>query len=96
MPGNSQPSTTRQFHLTSVLADSYPIAERANGSRCGLTGNEPNTAIMKSNLWQGGVTGSCLLGAIISSAAGPLQRSDVINDPVWVLHLDCDALRPTI
>ena len=51
---------------------------------------------MKSNLWQGGLTGSCLLGAIISSTAGSLQRSDVIQDPVWVLHLDCDALRPTI
>ncbi len=51
---------------------------------------------MKSNLWKGVLTGSCLLGAIISSTAGPLQRSDVIKDPVWVLHLDCDALRPTV
>jgi len=41
------------------------------------------------------LTGSCLLGGIITSTAGPLQRSDVIKDPVWILHLDCDALRPT-
>lgn len=27
--------------------------------------------------------------------AGPLQRSDVAADPSLVLHLDCDALRPT-
>jgi len=50
---------------------------------------------MKSNLWQGLLTGGCLLGAMITSTAGPLQRSDVIQDPVWILHLDCDALRPT-
>ena len=50
---------------------------------------------MKSNLWKGVLMGSCTLCAISSSMAGPLQRSDVIKDPVWVLHLDCDALRPT-
>jgi hypothetical protein len=27
--------------------------------------------------------------------AGPLQRTDVPADPAWVLHLDCDSLRPT-
>jgi hypothetical protein len=50
---------------------------------------------MKSNLWKGVLTVGCLLGAIVSSRAGPLQRRDVVKDPVWVLHLDCDALRPT-
>ena len=48
---------------------------------------------MKSNLWKGVLTGSCLLGAMIGSTASSLQRGDVIKDPVWVLHLDCDALR---
>ena len=27
--------------------------------------------------------------------AGPLQRADVAGEPAWVLHLDCDSLRPT-
>ena len=27
--------------------------------------------------------------------AAPLQRADVMADPAWLLHLDCDALRPT-
>jgi hypothetical protein len=27
--------------------------------------------------------------------AGPLQRADVSADPAWVLHVDCDSLRPT-
>jgi len=27
--------------------------------------------------------------------ATPLQRSDIAADPTWVLHLDCDRLRPT-
>ena len=27
--------------------------------------------------------------------AAPLQRADVPAEPTWVLHVDCDALRPT-
>jgi len=27
--------------------------------------------------------------------ASPLQRADVPAEPVWVMHLDCDGLRPT-
>lgn len=30
-----------------------------------------------------------------TTTAGPVQNKDVGNDPAWVLHLDCDALRPT-
>jgi hypothetical protein len=33
--------------------------------------------------------------ATLSTWAGPLQRADLPADPAWVLHLDCDALRPT-
>jgi hypothetical protein len=36
-------------------------------------------------------TATLALGAI----AGPLQRGDLPADPAWVLHVDCDALRPT-
>lgn len=50
---------------------------------------------MKSNLWKGVLTGSCLLAAVLTSMAGSLKRADVMNDPVWVVHVDCDALRPT-
>lgn len=39
-----------------------------------------------------GLTGALGLGHVL---AAPLQRSDVMNDPAWVLHLDCDALRQT-
>src|SRR5271155_3063307 len=41
------------------------------------------------------------LGAGCAGVAGPgahgapLRRVDVASDPVWVLHVDCDALRPT-
>jgi hypothetical protein len=41
------------------------------------------------------------LGAVCAGLAGqaalsaPLRRADVSANPVWVLHLDCDALRPT-
>ena len=35
----------------------------------------------------------CASGLIVSAA--PLQRSDVAANPSWLLHLDCDALRPT-
>ena len=41
------------------------------------------------------MAGASLL-AVFSTVAGPLQRTDVINDPVWVLHVDCDALRQTV
>ena len=51
--------------------------------------------VMKSNSWKRVLTGSCLLAAAITTTGGLLQRADVMKDPVWVLHLDCDALRPT-
>lgn len=39
--------------------------------------------------------GGGLLAAVLTANAGPLQRADVIADPVWVLHVDCDALKQT-
>jgi hypothetical protein len=41
---------------------------------------------------------TAILGAMLvtgSSIAGPIQRGDLPAEPVWVLHMDCDALRPT-
>ena len=40
----------------------------------------------------------CACGLVAAAATGlsaPLQRADVAADPAWVLHLDCDGLRPT-
>ncbi len=36
-----------------------------------------------------------LVAATVTASAAPLQRADVAAGPTWVLHLDCDALRPT-
>lgn len=36
-----------------------------------------------------------LLALALPTGAAPLQRSDVIKDPMMVIHLDCDALRET-
>jgi hypothetical protein len=33
------------------------------------------------------------MAAVLTANSGPLQRTDVIADPVWVLHVDCDALK---
>jgi hypothetical protein len=35
------------------------------------------------------------LSALQPTLAKPLQRADVPAEPAWVLHLDCDALRPS-
>lgn len=35
------------------------------------------------------------MAGALQVGAGPLQRADVIADPVWVLHVDCDALKQT-
>ncbi len=40
--------------------------------------------------------GFCLGISTQAASAAPLQRADVMNNPAWLLHLDCDALRPTV
>ena len=43
-------------------------------------------------------TALCVCGfaaAGLPASAGPLQRADVPAEPAWVLHVDCDSLRPT-
>lgn len=37
--------------------------------------------------------GGGVMAAVLTANSGPLQRTDVIADPVWVLHVDCDALK---
>jgi hypothetical protein len=49
-----------------------------------------NTNFLKSAMYASG-----LIAATITARSAPLQRSDVAAEPAWVLHVDCDALRPT-
>jgi hypothetical protein len=49
-----------------------------------------NANRLKSALCLGGV-----ISAALGGQAAPLRRADVAADPAFVLHLDCDALRPT-
>ncbi len=50
---------------------------------------------MKRNLWKLTLCAACLCAGGLITRAAELQRSDVIADPAWLLHLDCDGLRPT-
>jgi hypothetical protein len=50
---------------------------------------------MKTHLLKHAGAISLLLLGVAACPAGPLQRADISNDPAWVLHFDCDALRPT-
>jgi len=50
---------------------------------------------MNTNLLRTALFACGLAGAALPLLAAPLQRSDVPAEPVWVLHADCDNLRPT-
>lgn len=50
---------------------------------------------MKTHLGKQTFYSGCLLAICCSLPAAPLQRADVIRDPAWVVHLDCDSLRRT-
>lgn len=41
------------------------------------------------------VTGVLVVAFGYSLAASPIRRADVAADPAWVVHLDCDGMRPT-
>src|SRR5215813_11847225 len=49
-----------------------------------------NTRLLKATLFAG-----CLFGAGITLPPTQLQRADVPSSSVWVLHVNCDGLRPT-
>lgn len=38
----------------------------------------------------------CLMSATLSSIANPVDRSAVMDNPAWALHLDADALRKSV
>jgi hypothetical protein len=49
-----------------------------------------NAHLLKSALCTCG-----LIAATLAAQSGPLRRADVAAEPTFVLHLDCDGLRPT-
>ena len=50
---------------------------------------------MKPILWKLTLCAAGVCASGLIAHATPLQRADVMADPAWLLHLDCDALRPT-
>src|SRR4051812_18470514 len=50
---------------------------------------------MKLNFWKFTLCAGCVCASGLLASAGPLQRADVAADPAWLVHLDCDSLRPT-
>ena len=50
---------------------------------------------MNSNFWKLTLGAGCVCAFGLLAVAAPLQRADVAANPAWLLHLDCDALRPT-
>jgi hypothetical protein len=51
---------------------------------------------MKNILWKLALIAGCVCAGGLTTTAAPLSRGDVPANPGWVLHLDCDALRPTV
>ena len=50
---------------------------------------------MNANFLKTALYACGLIAAGFPGFAGPLQRGDVAAEPAWVVHLDCDSLRPT-
>ena len=50
---------------------------------------------MKSNLLTQILCLAAATAAALNATATPLQRADVTAEPAWLVHVDCDALRPT-
>ena len=50
---------------------------------------------MKTNFWKLTLCAGCICATGLLASAASLQRADVVANPAWLLHLDCDALRPT-
>ena len=52
--------------------------------------------MMNVNSWKSALTMGGICAFTLLANAAPLQRADVAANPAWLVHLDCDALRPTI
>jgi hypothetical protein len=51
---------------------------------------------MESTLWKQTLLAAGLLTAGLTAQTAPLQRGDVAAEPAWLVHVDCDRLRPTV
>lgn len=51
---------------------------------------------MKQNFWKFTFIAACVCASGLTARAAALARADVIANPGWILHLDCDGLRPTV
>ncbi len=51
---------------------------------------------MNSNHLKSIFVAAAVCSSGLLAVAAPLKRADVTTNPAWLLHLDCDALRPTI
>lgn len=51
---------------------------------------------MNSNHLKSIFAAAAVCSSGLLAVAAPLKRADVTTNPAWLLHLDCDALRPTI
>ena len=49
-----------------------------------------NASLLRTTIYMG-----VLAAAGLAALAGPFQRADVPSQPAWVLHVDCDGLRPS-
>ncbi len=50
---------------------------------------------MKMSFMKPALCACGIIAAAATAQSSPLQRADVPAEPIWVLHVDCDALRPT-
>jgi hypothetical protein len=48
---------------------------------------------MRSHLQKFTLLAACVCAFRLTAGAAELKRADVMADPAWLLHLDCDALR---
>jgi hypothetical protein len=54
-----------------------------------------NLMTMKTIRLNPALCAGALLAVTVAAVGSPLQRADLPAEPAWVLHLDCDRLRPT-
>jgi hypothetical protein len=50
---------------------------------------------MKINSWKSALALGGICAFTLLAKGAPLQRAEVAANPAWIVHLDCDALRPT-
>src|SRR6266403_1396479 len=74
-----------------------PVSQSERWSLPGHLGQNHSKRLdsMKKNIIWTRILCIAGLAAGLSAVAAPLQRADVTAEPAWLVHVDCDALRPT-